>query len=195
MKFVYKSTLKPRLEKSIDESKEKIKDFKDEISLIETKLKLAEKYTEEKKDLLRKLNELESSEGFTNRYENFSQSNEILKLKNDIKLKDAQINTAIRENPQLQLDKNVIQNKIAREEYNKKQYETQLEEEEKIIKGEEEKDCECEPHEIIYFKGDKCEKTHSNYNRPLPPGFQVMGALFFMDVVDLIELGYWARNA
>ena len=49
MKFVYKSTLKPRLEKSIDESKEKIKDFKDEISLIETKLKLAEKYTEEKK--------------------------------------------------------------------------------------------------------------------------------------------------
>ena len=33
-------------------------------------------------------------------------------------------------------------------------------------------------------------KTHSNYNRPLPPGFQVMGALFFMDVVDLIELGY-----
>ena len=64
-----------------------------------------------------------------------SQSNEILKLKNDIKLKDAQINTAIRENPQLQLDKNVIQNKIAREEYNKKQYETQLEEEEKNNKG------------------------------------------------------------
>ena len=51
------------------------------------------------------------------------------------------------------------------EEYNKKQYETQLRGE-KIIKGRR-KDCECEPHEIIYFKGDKCEKTHSNYNRPL----------------------------
>ena len=61
MKFVYKSTLKPKLEKSIEESKKKIKDFEAEISLIETKLKLAEKYSEEKKDLLRKLNELESS--------------------------------------------------------------------------------------------------------------------------------------
>ena len=46
MKFVYKSTLKPRLEKSIDESREN--KILDEISLIETKLKLAEKYTEKK---------------------------------------------------------------------------------------------------------------------------------------------------
>ena len=70
-------------------------------------------------------------------------------------MKDAQIETAKKEIPQLNLDKNVIQNKIAREEYNQKQYNKQLEAENDKIKKGRKKTCYCEPHEIIYFKGDK----------------------------------------
>ena len=186
LKFVYKSVNLPKFEDDKKYIEKKIEDFKNEISLIETKLKRVEKYSKEKSDLEEKLNKLK---------ENSGTNSEIFKLENDIKLKDAQIKTSQRKSPQLQMDKNVIENKIARQDYTLKQVEEQIEKEKKKIEEEKEKECECEPHEIIYFKGDKCDKSHSNQNRPLPPGFQVLGSLFFMDVADLFELGYWARNA
>lgn len=57
------------------------------------------------------------------------------------------------------------------------------------------KECFCDADSLLTFRGDKCEDQVNIKNKP-PPGFvQILGGLFALDLADLYEIGYFARNA